>query len=41
MIVNKIAKSKLLQSSRIMKKFSGAPKIVYDWREDHTANPDL
>lgn len=41
MIVNKIAKSKLIQFNRIVKTFSGAPKIKYDWRDDHTINPDL
>lgn len=41
MIVNKIARPKFLLAKNIMMNFGGAPKRIYDWREDHTVNPDL
>lgn len=41
MIVNKLASRALIQT-RIMMKFSGGHHApVYDWRDDHTQNPDF
>ena len=40
-MINKIAQSKLLLSHKIVMRFGGAAGRPYDWREDHTMNPDL
>lgn len=40
MLVNRIAKRMLLSTKTVVN-FSGAHHHVYDWRDDHTQNPDL
>ena len=41
MIVNKLTHKMLLQT-RVMMRFSGGHHHhVYDWRDDHTKNPDF
>lgn len=39
MILNRISSQRLLARKLIMQ-FSGSHHHVYDWRDDHVANPD-
>ena len=39
MIVNRLS-HRLLLNTKIMMRFGGGHHHVYDWRDDHVANPD-